>query len=63
MGVTFLLSLIGCIVGFGLGALLAIFRKTESALLIPLRILIVLYTEIFTKETISWYTNCEHTIL
>ena len=33
MGVTFLLSLIGCLVGFGLGALLAIFRKTKSAFL------------------------------
>ena len=49
MGVTFLLSLIGCLVGFGLGALLAIFRKTNSALLIPLRILIVIYTEIFRR--------------
>ena len=49
MGVTFLLSLIGCLVGFSLGALLAIFRKTKSALLIPLRILIVIYTEIFRR--------------
>ena len=49
MGVTFLLSLIGCLVGFGLGTLLAIFRKTKSALLIPLRILIVIYTEIFRR--------------
>ena len=49
MGVTLLLSLIGCLVGFGLGALLAIFRKTKSALLIPLRILIVIYTEIFRR--------------
>ena len=49
MGVTFLLSLIGCLVGFGLGALLAIFRKTKSAFLIPLRILIVIYTEIFRR--------------
>ena len=49
MGVTFLLSLIGCLVGFGFGTLLAIFRKTKSALLIPLRILIVIYTEIFRR--------------
>jgi polar amino acid transport system permease protein len=49
MGVTFLLSLIGCLVGFSLGTLLAIFRKTKSALLIPLRILIVIYTEIFRR--------------
>mgnify|MGYP003323134443 FL=1 len=49
MGVTFLLSLIGCLVGFSLGPLLAIFRKTTSALLIPLRILIVIYTEIFRR--------------
>ena len=49
MGVTFLLSLIGCLVGFSLGTLLAIFRKTKSTLLIPLRILIVIYTEIFRR--------------
>ena len=49
MGVTFLLSFIGCLVGFGFGTLLAIFRKTKSALLIPLRILIVIYTEIFRR--------------
>ena len=49
MGVTFLLSLIGCLVGFSLGTLLAIFRKKKSALLIPLRILIVIYTEIFRR--------------
>ena len=49
MGVTFLLSLIGCLIGFGFGTLLAIFRKTKSALLIPLRILIVIYTEIFRR--------------
>ena len=49
MGVTFLLSLIGCLVGFGIGTLLAFFRKTKSALLIPLRILIVIYTEIFRR--------------
>ena len=49
MGVTFLLSLIGCLVGFSFGTLLAIFRKTKSALLIPLRILIVIYTEIFRR--------------
>ena len=49
MGVTFLLSLIGCLFGFSFGTLLAIFRKTKSALLIPLRILIVIYTEIFRR--------------
>ena len=49
MGVTFLLSLIGCLVGFGLGTLLAVFRKTQSVLLIPLRIIIILYTEIFRR--------------
>jgi len=34
---------------FQFGTLLAIFRKTKSALLIPLRILIVIYTEIFRR--------------
>ena len=30
MGVTFLLTAIGCIVGFSVGGLLAIFRKTKT---------------------------------
>ena len=30
MGVTFLLTAIGCLVGFSVGGLLAIFRKTKS---------------------------------
>ena len=49
MGVTFLLTAIGCFVGFSLGGLLAIFRKTKSISLLPLRFLIVIYTEIFRR--------------
>jgi polar amino acid transport system permease protein len=49
MGVTFLLTAIGCFVGFSAGGLLAIFRKTKSLALLPLRIFIVIYTEIFRR--------------
>ena len=49
MAVTFLLSVIGCLVGFGLGTLLAVFRKTSSVPLFPIRFLIVIYTEIFRR--------------
>ena len=49
MGVTFLLTAIGCIVGFSVGGLLAIFRKTKTIFLLPIRIFIVLYTEIFRR--------------
>ena len=44
MGVTFLLTAIGCLVGFSMGLLLAVFRKTKTILLLPLRIFIILYT-------------------
>ena len=49
MGVTFLLTAIGCLVGFSMGCLLAIFRKTKTIFLLPLRIFIILYTEIFRR--------------
>jgi len=49
MGVTFLLTAIGCFVGFSVGGLLAIFRKTKSLILLPLRFFIVIYTEIFRR--------------
>ena len=49
MGVTFLLTAIGCLVGFSMGLLLAVFRKTKTILLLPLRIFIILYTEMFRR--------------
>ena len=49
MGVTFLLSLLGCLCGFGLGVILAIIRKTTTILFLPLRIIIIIYTEIFRR--------------
>ena len=49
MGVTFLLSLLGCLSGFGLGVILAIIRKTTTKLLLPVRIIIIIYTEIFRR--------------
>ena len=49
MGITFLLSVIGCLVGFGLGTFMAVFRKTNSVLLLPIRFLIIIYTEIFRR--------------
>ena len=47
--ITFLLSLLGCLCGFGMGVILAIIRKTTTKLLLPLRILIIIYTEIFRR--------------
>ena len=49
MGVTFLLTAIGCFIGFSVGGLLAIFRKTKSIILLPLRFFIVIYTEVFRR--------------
>ena len=49
MGVTLLLSLLGCLCGFGLGVILAIIRKTTTILLLQLRILIIIYTEILRR--------------
>ena len=49
MGVTFLLTAIGCLVGFSVGVLLAVFRKTKSLVLLPLRFFIIIYTEIFRR--------------
>ena len=49
MGVTFLLTAIGCLVGFSVGGLLAVFRKTKSLVLLPLRFFIIIYTEIFRR--------------
>ena len=49
MGVTFLLTAIGCLVGFSIGGLLAVFRKTKSLILLPLRFFIIIYTEIFRR--------------
>jgi len=49
MGVTFLLTAIGCLVGFSIGGLLAVFRKTKSLILLPLRFFIIIYTEILEE--------------
>jgi len=49
MGVTLLLTLLGCIFGFTFGILLAITRKTENLYLLPLRILVIFFTEIFRR--------------
>ena len=49
MGVTFLLTAIGCVVGFSAGGLLAILRKTKNVTLLPIRIFIIIYTEIFRR--------------
>ena len=49
MVITFLLSSIGCFVGFSFGATLAILRKTKASLLVPIRLIIIVYTEIFRR--------------
>lgn len=46
---TFLLSAIGCLVGFGGGFILAVTRRTESWTLLPFRISGVVFTEIFRR--------------
>ena len=45
MLVTFLLTAIGCLFGFTFGILLAVIRKTETIILLPLRIIILKFLE------------------
>ncbi|MDA0754133.1 MAG: amino acid ABC transporter permease [Candidatus Marinimicrobia bacterium] len=49
MGVTLMLTLFGCIFGFAFGLILAIVRKSENKLMMPLRIFVVFFTEIFRR--------------
>ena len=49
MGVTFLLTLFGCLLGFGFGLTLAIIRKSETKIMLPFRISVVFFTEIFRR--------------
>ena len=49
MGFNFLITLLVCLFGFGLGVILAIIRKTTTILFLPLRIIIIIYTEIFRR--------------
>ena len=46
---TFLLSLVGCVLGFLLGFVLAVTRRTTGWRMAPLRVLIVTYTEAFRR--------------
>ena len=46
---TFLLSLVGCVLGFLLGFVLAVTRRTTGWRMAPLRALIVTYTEAFRR--------------
>ena len=49
LAATFLLSLVGCVLGFLFGFLLAVTRRTTGPRLAPLRALIVVYTEAFRR--------------
>ena len=49
MGVTFLLTLFGCLFGFGFGLTFAIIRKSETKMMLPFRIIVVFFTEIFRR--------------
>ena len=49
MFTTFLLSLIGCVLGSILGGLLAVIKMTKSRLLWPLRALALVYVEFFRR--------------
>jgi polar amino acid transport system permease protein len=46
---TLLLSLSGCVIGFVLGFAIAALRQTQGRLLLPLRIVAVLFVEIFRR--------------
>jgi len=46
---TFLLSAVGCLIGFGGGFFLAVIRRTVSWPLMPLRIVGIVFTEIFRR--------------
>ncbi len=49
LAATFLLSLVGCVLGFLLGFLLAVIRRTTGWWLLPLRVLTIIYTEAFRR--------------
>ena len=49
MLVTLILSIIGCLIGFAVGMIFAVLRKTKNYLFIPIRLIIKIYTEIFRR--------------
>src|SRR5437762_2294524 len=49
LAATFLLSLVGCVLGFFLGFLLAVTRRTTGWQFLPLRALTIAYTEAFRR--------------
>jgi polar amino acid transport system permease protein len=49
LAATFLLSLVGCVLGFAFGFVLAVIRHTTSRRLAPLRGLVIVFTEMFRR--------------
>lgn len=49
MGTTLLLTALGCVVGFVLGFVIAAIRSTKATSLMPLRIFVTVYVEIFRR--------------
>jgi polar amino acid transport system permease protein len=49
MGVTLLLTALGCVTGFLFGFMIAAIRSTRATALLPLRILVTVYVEIFRR--------------
>src|SRR5688572_25915650 len=49
LAATFLLSLVGCVLGFLFGFVLAVTRRTTGRWLAPLRALVILFTEAFRR--------------
>lgn len=49
MGTTLLLTALGCLTGFAFGFLIAAIRSTRAAVLLPLRVLMTFYVEIFRR--------------
>jgi polar amino acid transport system permease protein len=49
MGTTLLLTAVGCIIGFVFGFMIAAIRSTKALSLLPFRILVTIYVEIFRR--------------
>ena len=49
MGTTLLLTALGCVTGFLFGFMIAAIRSTKAAALLPFRVLVTVYVEIFRR--------------
>lgn len=49
IGRTIVMTAVGCGVGFAVGLLIAVLRRTSGRLLLPLRLLVIAYVELFRR--------------